>query len=239
MAAAVAGAVAGGAMAGMMPWMLGLMGAQTLLGVGEKIIGGIQKNKAQKEFDKNKYEIPSSVNAMLDTVRGVASQRKLPGQEIMEQQIGSTTAQGVEAATRVGRSSSDALGALEGLYGRQMQSQQNLALAGAQNWQENQFKYASALERMGAYQDQKWQYNTLYPYMQKMTGAGQMQEAGNTNIGSAMSGFVSLQSANQGLGGGNNNLSSQANPAYNTYALGNNRPKFNQPQVPKYHANKI
>jgi hypothetical protein len=174
-----------------------MLAAQGLLGVGEKIIGGIQKNKAQKEFDKNKYEIPSSVNAMLDTVRGVASQRKLPGQEIMEQQIGSTTAQGVEAATRVGRSSSDALGALEGLYGRQMQSQQNLALAGAQNWQENQFKYASALERMGAYQDQKWQYNTLYPYMQKMTGAGQMQEAGNTNIGSAMSGFVSLDYANQ------------------------------------------
>jgi len=181
----------------MEPVTMALLGAQGLLGIGEKIVGGIQRNKAQKEFEKNKYQIPSSVNAMLDTVRGVASQRKLPGQEFMEQQVGATTAQGVEAATRVGRSASDALGALEGLYGRQMQSQQNLALAGAQNWQQNQFKYANALERMGSYQDQKWQYNTLYPYMQKMTGAGQMQEAGNQNIGSAMSGMVSMNYGNQ------------------------------------------
>jgi hypothetical protein len=176
-----------------------MLAAQGLLGVGEKIIGGIQRNKAQKEFDKNKYEIPSSVNAMLDTVRGEASQRKLPGQEIMDQQIGATTAQGVEAATRVGRSSSDALGALEGLYGRQMQSQQNLALAGAQNWQENQFKYANSLRILGDYQQEKWKYKSLYPYMQKMTGAGEMQMAGNTNIGSGVSGLLSSDYANQYL----------------------------------------
>lgn len=171
--------------------------AQGVLGVGEKIYGGIQRAKAEKEFKKHPYEIPGSVNRMLDVVRGVASQRKLPGQEFAEQQIGATTAQGVEAATRVGRSASDALGALEGLYGRQMQQQQNLALAGAQNWQENQMRYANTLERMGAYEDQKWQYNHLYPYMQKMTAAGEMQMAGNQNIGSGVSGLVSLESANR------------------------------------------
>jgi len=188
-------------MAGFMDSVGGLGGitsaAQILLGVGEKIYGGIQRQKAEREFKKHPYEIPGSVSKMLDVVRGVASQRKLPGQEFMEQQIGATTAQGVEAATRVGRSASDALGALEGLYGRQMQQQQNLALAGAQNWQENQMRYANTLERMGAYEDQKWQYNTLYPYMQRMTGAGEMQMAGNQNIGSGVSGLVSLESANR------------------------------------------
>lgn len=171
--------------------------AQILLGVGEKIYGGIQRQKAEREFKKHPYEIPGSVSKMLDVVRGVASQRKLPGQEFAEQQIGATTAQGVEAATRVGRSASDALGALEGLYGRQMQQQQNLALAGAQNWQENQMRYANTLERMGAYEDQKWQYNTMYPYMQRMGAAAEMQMAGNQNIGSGVSGLVSLDYANR------------------------------------------
>ena len=188
-------------MAGFMDSVGGLGGitsaAQILLGVGEKIYGGIQRQKAEREFKKHPYEIPGSVSKMLDVVRGVASQRKLPGQEFAEQQIGATTAQGVEAATRVGRSASDALGALEGLYGRQMQQQQNLALAGAQNWQENQMRYANTLERMGAYEDQKWQYNHLYPYMQKMTAAGEMQMAGNQNIGSGVSGLVSLDYANR------------------------------------------
>jgi hypothetical protein len=181
-------------------------GAGTLASIGQigfgiydRIAGSVQRKKAEREFAKHPYEVPGSVNKMLDVVRGVASQRKLPGQEFAEQQIGATTAQGVEAATRVGRSASDALGALESLYGQQQQRQQSLALAGAQNWQENQMRYANTLERMGAYEDQKWQYNYLYPYMQRMTGAGEMQMAGNTNLGSGISGLVSTDYANREL----------------------------------------
>ena len=174
-----------------------LAGAQTVFGIGQQIAAGGQRRKAQKFFDKNKYEIPSGINQMLDTVRGVASQREMPGSDVMRQQLQGTTSQGVETATRAATSSSDVLGALQGLYGRQMKGQQNMAIANAQNWQRNQMQLANSLQTLGNYQTQKWNYNVLYPYMQKMTAAGQMAQAGNENIASGINSGLNLWGANQ------------------------------------------
>lgn len=173
-----------------------MAGAQLLGGIGQQISAGSQRRKAQREFEKNKYEIPSGVKSMLDVIRNMATQTKMPGYEQYLQQIQGATSQGVETAQRAGQSSSDVLGALQKLYGKQMDMQTDLAVANAQNYQRNQMQYANALNTMGQYETQKWQYNSLYPYMQQMTGAGQMAQAGNQNIGSALSSGLSLWAAN-------------------------------------------
>lgn len=170
---------------------------QGIFGGIEKISAASQRKKAQRFFEKNKYEIPSGVSSMLDIMGGLASQRELPGEEMIRQRLGATTSQGVETATRVARSPSDVLGALQNLYSKEMDSQQDLAIASAQNWQRNQVQYANALHTMGQYQTEKWKYNTLYPYMQKMAAAGETDQAGNQNIASGISSGLSIFSADQ------------------------------------------
>lgn len=170
---------------------------QSLLGAGQMIQGGIMRKKAQKKFDANQYEIPASVQAMLDVVKNVASQRNMPGYDQYLQRIGSTTAQGVEAAQRSGQSSSDVLGALQGLYGRQMSQQQDMSIANAQNYQRNQMQLANALNTMGGYETQKWNYNVLYPYMQQMTAAGQVSGAGAGNLAGGIESAMSVGMANE------------------------------------------
>jgi hypothetical protein len=171
-------------------------GVQTALGAGQMIAGGAMRKKAQKQFDANKYEVPGSIKSMLDVVRGVASQRDMPGYDQYLQKIGATTAQGVEAAQRSGQSSSDVLGALSNLYGRQMSQQQDMAIANAQNYQRNQMQLAGALQTMGGYEDQKWNYNVLYPYMQQMTAAGQVAGAGSQNLSGGIGSAMSIGMAN-------------------------------------------
>jgi hypothetical protein len=157
-----------------------LGGVQAATGIGQKIGAGIQRRKAEKEFDK--YEVPSGIESMIDVMQGLASQTEVPGADILRSRQRATTAEGVEAASRTSESSGDVLGSLHQLYGKQMESEERLALAGAQQYQMNQMRYANALQTLGQYQTQKWQYNELYPYMQRMTYAGQLSGAGSENI---------------------------------------------------------
>lgn len=184
--------------------IMAILGAvQAGTGIVQKIGAGAQRRKAEKEFDK--YEVPSGIENMLDVMQGLASQTEVPGADILRSRQRATTAEGVEVASRTSESSGDVLGALHQLYGRQMESEERLALAGAQQYQMNQMRYANALQTLGQYQTQKWQYNELYPYMQKMTYAGQLAGAGGENI-------------RQGIGTGlnafmmNENMGTTANP---------------------------
>ena len=190
-------------------------GAQFVLGIGQKFLAERQRKKAQKFFDKNKYEVPAGVKSMLDVVRGVASQREMPGSDIQRQRVGQATSQGVETAKRVGQSSSDVLGALQGLYSKQMDTQQNMALENADYWRKNQMQYANALNTMGQYQSEKWNYNVLYPYMQRMSAASEMGMAGNENMASAIKSNMGTWAANQEMNTMEQDLQNFRNRAMN------------------------
>jgi len=196
-----------------------LGGVQAATGIGQKIGAGIQRRKAEKEFDK--YEIPSGIESMIDVMQGLASQTEVPGADILRSRQRATTAEGVEVASRTSESSGDVLGALHQLYGRQMESEERLALAGAQQYQMNQMRYANALQTLGQYQTQKWQYNELYPYMQRMTYAGQLAGAGSENI-------------SQGIGTGlnafmmNENMGTTANPTGTNAVMAARTPEMNE-----------
>ena len=173
-----------------LPVMAIMAAAQGAMGIGQKISAGAQRRQAEREFDD--YEIPSGINRMLELLHGSASQTELPGSDIMRSRLASSTAEGVSVSQRTAKSSSDVLGALMGLYGKQMDVQQDMAVAGAQNYQRNQMQLAQGLQTLGNYQTQKWQYNELYPYMQKMTAAGEMDYAGGQNIGGAISSGINI-----------------------------------------------
>ena len=188
-----------------------LSGLQTAGGVAQQIAAGAKRRKAQAFFDQNKFEIPAGVKAMLSTVQGMASQRGLPGEDIYRQQLASTTAQGVESAERSAKSPSDVLGVLAKLYGKQMDSQNQLAIAGANQYQQNQQRLAQAFGTLGGYETQKWNYNVLYPYMQRMQAAGQLAGAGTANIASGVNSGMNLAYANWQMQQDQKNMNSYIN----------------------------
>jgi hypothetical protein len=199
MADPVTTAVTGAAGLGsFMPW---IAAGQVGLGLIQQGIGAIQRRKAEKNFDK--YQIPSGVNAMMDVMKSLSTQTELPGSDILRSRQAATTAQGVETAQRTSESGGDVLGLLSEMYGKQLDSAEKMAIQGAEYYAQNRARYANALNTLGGYQTQKWQYNELYPYMQKMTGAGQTAAAGSANISGGIGSAIDIY-------GGQENMKQQA-----------------------------
>jgi hypothetical protein len=152
-------------------------------GVGQTVLGAVQQSKANKTlkkaqsfYEKNKYQIPESAKAALGVSQRQASGLALPGEDIARARLGASTAQGLGAAKEAATSSSDVLSVLSSLYGGQMQGEQNLAMQGAQRYDRNQAQLQNALNTMANLENQKWQYNVLYPYQQML---GQAEAYGN------------------------------------------------------------
>jgi hypothetical protein len=179
------------------------------------------RKKAEKNFDK--YEIPSGVNAMMDVMKSLSTQTELPGSDILRSRQAATTAQGVETAQRTSESGGDVLGLLSEMYGKQLDSAEKMAIQGAEYYAQNRARYANALNTLGGYQTQKWQYNELYPYMQNMTGAGQTAGAGSANISSGIGSAIDIY-------GGQQNMKTQ-DESFNNW-LKNKMGSYNAPNNP-------
>lgn len=162
----------------------------TGLGIYDRIKSGKEYKKAQSFFEKNKYEIPSSATAALELAQKNASSYRMPGQDLAEARLGQNTASGVEQARRVGRSSSDVLGMLSNLYSSQNLGEQNLAIQGANQYQNNQRNFQNALNQYSNLEDKKWQYNVLYPYQQMLGRASQFADRGTQEMNSGFSGLM-------------------------------------------------
>ena len=173
---------------------LGLLSlAQGVYGAGEKIAAGFQRRKAEDNFQN--FKIPSSVDLMLNKAQGLASQTELPGSDIYRMRAGSNASQAIESSERSGRSSSDVLGQLSSSEDSLNKFYQDIAAKGGAYYQENQAMLQGTLEKYGNYETERWKYNELMPYMQAMQRAGDMDSAGNANIGSAIGAGMSLLSS--------------------------------------------
>lgn len=167
------------------------------IGIAKNAKAKKARRKAQSVFDANKYDIPESARASLQSAERQASEVGLAGQDVMEAQLGQSTAQGVSAAQDVGTSSSDVLGMLSQMYGNQQAQQQNIGIQAAQQYQQNQSTLQGSLNNMAQWEEKKWKYNVLYPYQQQMTGASQMADQGAASINS---GLDTAASAAAGMG---------------------------------------
>lgn len=135
-----------------------------------------EADAAQSFFDKNKYEIPESVKAALQNAERQASGVRLPAEDMRRAQMQQVTAQGLGAAQNVATSASDVQAMLAQVYGQQMMGEQNMAIEGAQRYDENQAQLQRAQMLMGGYEDIEWQQNVLAPYNQMINQASLNQQ---------------------------------------------------------------
>lgn len=167
--------------------------AQGAMGVGQKIASGIQRRNAEKNFTP--YEIPSSVNLMLDKANSLASQTEIPGADIYRSRAQSNAASTIEQSQRVAGSSSDVLGTLSGVQGNLDTFYQDIAAKGANYYQENQAVQRDALNTMAGYETERWRQNEYLPYIQALQTSSMTGTAGNQNIGSAVGAGMAIGQA--------------------------------------------
>lgn len=165
--------------------------AQGALGVGQKIQAALMRRRAEREFDD--YQIPASARAALEKAASVATMRGLPGEDLARARTMSGVAQGVEAARRTAESPNDVLSVLGRLYGGYAGFETNIASQGEAAYERRQGQLMSALDRFAGYETERWQHNELYPYMQRMTAAGQIDAAGGENVSGALNSFMNIQ----------------------------------------------
>jgi len=75
---------------------------------------------------------------------------------------------------------------LSGLYGSQQQQERGMAVEGAERYDRNQAMLRDELGRMAQAEDEKWQYNTLYPYNQMLDQAAAYSGRGGEGIGAGL-----------------------------------------------------
>jgi hypothetical protein len=180
-------------MSGSSKLMAGLSVAQLALGAGQMIGQGIQRRKAEREFDQ--YQVPGSMYDLLEQARIQAAGKGLPEEDLYRSQAQASTARSVEALQRTAESPGDVLAGVTGLDRNYKGFETNMAIASAQERRKNQGVYMDTLEKLAGYESQKWMYNEYLPYAQRMTGASQLGESGAMNIGSGAASMLHL--ANQ------------------------------------------
>jgi len=161
------------------------------------VVGGIQANKIakmqmgegdrmlaeakalQEGYKRPEMMTPQAIQAMVKMAQGQMYQ-KMPGATQFENQIQGATAQGMSAIGEMG-AGAESIGALAGLYGNQMNQMQNLAAQNASYQAQGQQSYMNALQGLGDWQQQQWQWNEADPYLQAMTKAAQLEQVGYLN----------------------------------------------------------
>jgi len=171
-----------------------IAGLSALPQAGVGIAQLIQGNKFRKE-KRPTYDIPDQVKKSTSIAAREASRTRLPGQDKMEERLGSRTASGVSALKETADSPVDIGAGVTKLVGAENRALTDLDIAAANMFQQNQSRLQSALGVEAGYEDRKFQLNEFEPYMNAQRAAAQLSSAGTQNL------YGGLQSGmTQGVG---------------------------------------
>lgn len=132
------------------------------------------------------YQIPEAEKQALAASKRLAAQDKLPGQEILENQMGEKTASMSKLAGKMG-GSAVGIGALAKLYGQEQQARRNLAVDAARYKAQNQGQMIGQLSNMARYQDKAYQENVKNKYGEEAGASSALIQAGMSNAFSGLS----------------------------------------------------
>ena len=163
----------------------------------------IQAAKLRKENERPEFEIPGQITSATELARRQASRTKLPGQDIMEAQLGSQTAAGVSALKEVSDSPVDIAAGVTRLTEGQRRATNQLNISAEELRQRNIARLQSMLGTEAGFEVQKFQMNEYEPYLNAMKTAAALGAAGTQNIAggldSAGSGVLGVIGQNEML----------------------------------------
>jgi hypothetical protein len=158
---------------------------QTGVGVWQ----ALQANKLAK--DRPVYQRPEEINQMVQVAKNLAAQRTMPGYNTYADRIGS------DAAAAYGRIAEGTAGTGAGLgAAAQMnvganRALQDLGVANANYYTQNQGTLMNALSSAAPYADREFEWNAAQPYMEAARASAAMREGSLQNMMGGLSSGVS------------------------------------------------
>lgn len=143
---------------------------------------------------------PESVDEMVNLFRNLAGADRLPGQDIYEGNIRSSTATGIEAIKDM-QSGAGGLGAVTQMVSGEQDKFSNLQARLEEMIYQNQGRLGSALGQKGQYEQMAWDWNKKQKYQEKMAEANAMVGAGTQNLMGGASNLFKSIGDTIGLGG--------------------------------------
>lgn len=131
------------------------------------------------EHTRPEMMVPDAIRQMVDLSHGQMYQR-MPGATHYEGQIQGATAAGLSAIKGMS-AGAEGIGAVADLFGGQMGAMRDLAIGDASFRQQGQQNYLNALQGLGQWEQQAWQWNEADPYMMAMQRASQLEQFGRMN----------------------------------------------------------
>lgn len=153
--------------------------------------------------------------------KNMANSSRLPGQANLENQIGASSSNAINAAMQGAGSSADILASIGNTQNNTNGALNNLAMEGAQNQNQNIDKFANANNVMADYKNQAFDYNQNEPYQQAYARKQALQTASNANLQNGLQDVSNFSGALVANGSGRKQKN---NPAWGD----NNYPFYSQ-----------
>lgn len=179
-----------------------MLASQAIPAIAKFAKAGHQANQAKKlaKTERPKYDIPEAVKQAVASARLQAGNTQLPGQNLAEQKLGQNTSNAIAELKNVSNNPNDLATNVARLYQGQMGQQNNLNIAAAQNFNDNQGMLRDQLGMLGQYQDKEWDINKFQPYKNNMAASSALREgayrnamSGVTDVASGLSGYGNMQ----------------------------------------------
>lgn len=173
-----------------------------LFKAGLGVYQGLKARKIRRDYKRPEFEIPGAVREAVGQARGMALDPRLPGQGLIEEQIGLSEARTGRDIREMGAGSAERMAALTGASRGGMEQRRQLGVAAAQQQQQDMMNLQNMLGQLGEWQFNKWRYEKDQPYQEAMAAAQRLGDAANTNIFGAMEAGGGLLTSTMGTQGG-------------------------------------
>jgi hypothetical protein len=192
-------------MANTTPWGAIATGVSSLLNLGLGIADRIKANKLQKQWNtlysqRPEYEIPEAYTGALNLYKQRAAQSKMPGQDILEENIQQSSARARTAAERGAISSASYGAQASDIYSKELEAIQDLGIKSAEFQWANQGQLGEAMQMYGGQQEKANDWNL---YGKWATGLnvlesqmGAKTQNANAYLGNAAAGLASFAGTN-------------------------------------------
>ncbi len=152
-----------------------------------------QAHKANKlaKTERPNYEPPQAAKDALMNAKFMASQTELPGQTIMEEKLNQSTSGAISNLKDVSSSGAALGNNIANIYRSNVNGQNQIGLAAAQNYNNNQANYRNQLNNMAGYEQYQFDYNQNQPYQNNMAASSALREGAFRNLSAAGSDIAS------------------------------------------------
>lgn len=180
-------------------------------------------------YERPEMKTPESINKMMSMLQSRQYQ-DMPGLSTMKNQLGQSTAQGMDAIEGMGVGA-EGMGAMANLYSNQMGQGQNLSIQNAMFKDDAELDYLGGLEGIGNWEQKAWQWNEADPYMQAQQKAAMLESAGRSGEWEGMKTEMGAWANTfQGIGGGADDTMSQIMGMLGGGGGGGGTPAYTPPQ---------